>query len=85
MFLTSRPEVPIQYGFYQTPDAEYRDFVLHNILPSIIDHNISVFFEYKLKLIRQEHSLDAGWPGKEIIRGLVRIAGGLFIWATTAC
>jgi hypothetical protein len=43
VFLTSRPEIPIRYGFHQIPDSEHQDFVLHNISPSIVDHDISVF------------------------------------------
>jgi hypothetical protein len=85
VFLTSRPEIPIRHGFYQIPDTEYQDFVLHNISPSIIDHDITIFLEYNLRLIGQERSLDAAWPGEEVIRYLVQAASGLFIWAATAC
>jgi NACHT domain len=45
IFLTSRPEIPIRNGFCQIPDAEHRDFLLHNISPSIVDHDLSIFFE----------------------------------------
>ena len=48
VFLTSRPEVPIRYGIYEIPDAEYQDFMLHNISPSIVDHDISIFLEHNL-------------------------------------
>ncbi|KAF1810923.1 hypothetical protein P152DRAFT_467608 [Eremomyces bilateralis CBS 781.70] len=85
VLLTSRSEIPIRYGFRQLPNANLQDIVLHGISPSIVDHDISVFFEYNLKLIGQEHSLDDSWPGEEIIRSLIQIAGGLFIWAATAC
>jgi hypothetical protein len=85
VLLTSRPEVPIRYRFYQIPDTERQDFVLNNILPSIIDHDISIFLEYNLRLISRERSLDATWPGEEVVRHLVQIASGLFIWAATAC
>jgi hypothetical protein len=85
VFLTSRPEIPIRYGFCQIPDAEYQDFVLHNILQSIVDHDISIFLGYNLGLIERERSLDACWPGEDIIRRLVQNASGLFIWAATAC
>jgi hypothetical protein len=85
VFLTSRPEIPIRYGLSQLPNADLRDFVLHNISPSIVDHDISIFFAYNLKLIGKEHSLDACWPDEEIIRRLIQIASGLFIWAATAC
>jgi hypothetical protein len=85
VFLTSRPDVPIRNGFIQMPDAEHQDFVLHNISPSIVDHDISVFFGYKLNRIRREQCLDARWPGDEVIQRLIQIADGLFIWAATAC
>lgn len=85
VFLTSRPEIPVRYGFYQIPNAEHKDFVLHNISPSIVDHDISIFLEYNLKLIGQERSLDSSWPGEHAITSLVQTASGLFIWAATAC
>jgi hypothetical protein len=71
-------------GSGQIPDAE-QDFVLYNVSPSIVDHDISIFLEYNLKLIGQERSLDAAWPAKDVIRYLVQLASGLFIWAATAC
>jgi hypothetical protein len=83
--LTSRPEISIRYEFNQIPDADYQDFILHGVSPSIIDHDISIFLEYNLRLIRQECSLDITWPGKEVVGYLVRAASGLFIWAATAC
>jgi hypothetical protein len=83
--LTSRPEVPIRHGFSQVSETEHRDFVLHNIPPSIVDHDISIFLEYNLRLISEEDSQDAGWPGVETIKALVQSASGLFIWAATAC
>ncbi|KAF1807925.1 hypothetical protein P152DRAFT_425833, partial [Eremomyces bilateralis CBS 781.70] len=84
VFLTSRPEIPIRHGFYQISDTERRDFVLHNISPSIVDHDISIYLEYKLRLLTQERSFAADWPGREIIKSLVQNASGLFIWAATA-
>jgi hypothetical protein len=42
--------------------------VLHSILPSIVDHDIAIFLEYNIKVIQQARSLDAGWPGEEIVR-----------------
>ena len=84
-FLTSRPEIPIRYGFYQITDVGHQDFVLHNISSSIIDHDISIFLEYNFRLIGQERSLDADWPGDKVIRCLVQIASELFIWAATTC
>jgi hypothetical protein len=67
------------------PDAEHQDFVLHNVPPTIINHDISVFLEYNLGTIRQEWSLGANWPGEVVLRQLVYKSSGLFIWAATAC
>jgi len=85
VFLTSRPEVPVRNGFVEVPDGEHRDFVLHNISPPIVDHDIRTFLEHSFELITKERSLAAGWPGQEIIKRLVHSASGLFIWAATAC
>ena len=85
VFLTTRPEISIRHGFNQIPDAGRQDFVLHSISPSIVDHDISIFLEYDLGLIGKEDAQEPGWPGSEAIRRLVETAGGLFIWASTAC
>ena len=85
VFLTSRPEIPIRCGFNQIPGTEHHDFVLHSISPSIIDHDISIFLEYNLRLIGQERSLNTAWPGGDVIKNLVQTASGLFIWAATTC
>ena len=85
VFLTSRPEIPIRHGFCHMPEAEHEDFVLHNISPVIVNHDISIFLKYNLEAIRQERPLEDGWPGEEVIKRLVQNASGLFIWAATAC
>lgn len=84
ILLTSRPEISIQRGFPQTPEAKYYNFVLHNILPPLVDHDIDVFLRDKLEKIGKESYLD-GWPEEETIKNLVHRASGLFIWAATAC
>jgi hypothetical protein len=85
ILVTSRPEIPIRHGFYNIPETERQDFVLHNISSSVINHDIAIFLEYNLGIIRQECFLGMDWPGEQTIRDLVEKAGGLFIWAATAC
>ena len=85
VFLTSRPEVPIRYGFNEIREDEHQDFVLHDIEKSIVDHDISLFLRYELGLIRRKFRLGDGWPNEKAITTLVQSAGGLFIWAATAC
>jgi hypothetical protein len=36
------------------PDAEHQDFLLHEVLPLIVDHDIRLFLEYRLSLIGKE-------------------------------
>jgi hypothetical protein len=85
VFLTSRPEVPIRHGFGQIRDTEHKDAVLHDISPSIVEHDIELFLKDQFECIRRERCLHAGWPGAAIILQLVQNASGLFIWAATAC
>jgi hypothetical protein len=85
ILITSRPEIPIRHGFFQMREADHEDFVLHSISPSIVDHDISIYLEYNLGVIRRERALAIDWPGEHTIKRLVQNAGGLFIWAATAC
>ncbi|KAF1816850.1 hypothetical protein P152DRAFT_510201 [Eremomyces bilateralis CBS 781.70] len=85
VLLTSRPEVPIRYGFNQIHKDEHQDFVLHGIEPSIVDRDISIFLRNKLGLIRRKYQLQADWSEESAITFLVRSSDGLFIWAATAC
>jgi hypothetical protein len=85
VLVTSRPEIPIRFGFDQIPDTEHRDFILHNIAAAIVDHDVSIFLDHELRSIGQEWGLGAGWPGEQALAQLVLNASGLFIWAATAC
>jgi hypothetical protein len=51
VLVTSRPELPIRLGFKQMSDGTYQDLVLHEISKRIIEHDIRLFLEHKLKEI----------------------------------
>ena len=85
VLITSRPEVPIRYGFCQIPYAEHHDFILYNIEAAIMDHDIFTFLRHEMGSIGLERALGTGWPGEEALRKLVIIASRLFIWAATTC
>ncbi|KAH9204323.1 hypothetical protein DL95DRAFT_246358, partial [Leptodontidium sp. 2 PMI_412] len=85
VFLTSRPEITIRHGICAIPQAQHQDFILHNVPSTIVIHDISLFLQYKMGIIRQDCSLGADWPGEVVLRQLVLHACGLFIWAATAC
>lgn len=85
ILVTSRPESPINLGFSRLSSAIHEDFVLHEIAPSIIRHDISIFLKHELQNIQKERSLDTRWPGESILEELVEQSGGLFIYAATVC
>ena len=85
IFLTSRPEIPILHGIYHILQAEHQDFILHNVPPTIVNHDISLFLEHNLGIIRREWTLGVDWPGEVVLRQLVHKSSSLFIWAATAC
>ena len=86
IFVTSRPETPIRFGFRNMSGILHRDLALQQISPTIVNKDIFIFFEHKLEEIRKaSDDLPVGWPGKEIISILVLKAHGLFIYAATVC
>lgn len=85
VFLTSRPEVPIQAEFRTIVGDTYQNLILHHVEPAIVDDDIRSFFNSEFEAIAMSRCLSKGWPGLELIIQLVERSGGLFIWASTAC
>ncbi|GFF33840.1 wd40 protein, putative [Aspergillus lentulus] len=83
-FVTSRPELPIRTAFQMVNDT-HQDLVLHEIPHPIVEHDISLFLEYKLANIRKERALPLGWPGNSDIQALLTMSVPLFIFAATIC
>jgi len=92
VFVTSRPELPIELGFAEMLPDDHLDFVLHDIPKPSIEHDISAFYVHEFKTIRADYALRRpydplpdGWPGEGVIRSLVQQALPLFIFAATIC
>ena len=85
VFVTSRPDFPIRLGFKKMRDGTYQDFILHDIPKETIEHDITLFLEHELRVIREERLLLIDWPSKIQIKALVDMAIPLFIFAATAC
>lgn len=85
VLITSRPEIPIRLEFTHTSNVIYKAFGLENISPYTVDHDIELFLEYNLRVIKEEYSLSSAWLDKQTIETLVSRSNGLFIWAATAC
>ena len=79
VLIISRPDVLTRYGIRQIPNNEHRDFILHSIEAAIVDHDIFKFLDYELGSIGKEWSLEAGWPGEQVVSLLVQKASGLFM------
>ncbi len=85
VILTSRPEIPIREGLLDMPESARQHLVLHQIDASVVDQDIRVYLERSLARVIRHGPLLADMPHGEILRQLEERAGGLFIWAATAC
>jgi hypothetical protein len=85
IFLTSRPEIPIRCGIVNIPAAQRRHLILQCIDSTVVSQDLHTYFEHSFNVIRRERALPSQWPGADGLRQLVSKAGGLFIWAATAC
>ena len=79
VLITSRPESNIRQDFSHFLCGMYQEFILHEISNSVVDSDISIFFDKKFERLSLQD-----WPGKQAIERLVQKSAGLFIWAATA-
>ena len=81
-FVTSRPERHIMTGFRGPLLKNTTNiFILHQVEPSTVDHDIRRFFKHKLsKLICQPYTSE-GWPTDEQVDSLCQRAAGFFVYA----
>ncbi|KAL4935443.1 hypothetical protein BDV06DRAFT_217427 [Aspergillus oleicola] len=86
-FLTSRPEIPIRFGFDQIDKSKYQNTILQNLDEDVIKHDIALYLREEFSKIQQRrrHALPPGWPGEERIEALAMMACPLFIFAATVC
>lgn len=86
IFVTSRPEVPIQHKFDDAANiASHRDIRLEHVQADTIERDIGVYLEHRFNEIRIESSLPTDWPGQANIKILTHLACPLFIFAATMC
>lgn len=87
VFVTSRPELPIRLGFERLEWHRYEHFILHEISEDVIEHDIALYLNHRLSVIRdeQKHILAIDWPGITEFRKLVLLSVPLFIFAATIC
>ena len=85
IFVTSRPDQPINVGFGNISTDTHQDFILHDIEQSIVDQDLAIYYEHQLRQIAQISRLNAAFLSKDTIQTLVRRSCGLFIYAATVC
>jgi hypothetical protein len=85
IFLTSRPEHPIQPGFRSISMDAHKEFVLHDIDPNVVEEDILTYLKHRFSVIREDHDLSADWAGDQHLKTLATIACPLFISAATFC
>lgn len=57
VFVTSRPELSIRFGFKKMLDGTYQDLILQNIPKETIEHDIALYLKHELKMISKHRSL----------------------------
>ncbi|GJC81074.1 hypothetical protein ColLi_03912 [Colletotrichum liriopes] len=87
VFLTSRPELPIQLGFRDdVPENSHREVALLRDIPqAVIEQDIRVFINAQLRSIRSIYAISEDWPGDSAVDRIVNITVPLFIYASTIC
>ncbi|KAF2151678.1 hypothetical protein K461DRAFT_307102 [Myriangium duriaei CBS 260.36] len=83
--ITSRPE-PIIRNKFQRSDGLYSSLVLEEVPRETVDADISAYVWHELSSIKksQDWILD-DWPSAEIVKEIVNLSAGLFIYAATIC
>ncbi|KAG5219512.1 POC1 centriolar protein [Salix suchowensis] len=80
VIITSRSEPDLIGAFGKEAHIKHHEL---EVVPH--DGDISVYIESQFKEIEEKNYFDEGWPAPDKLRHLVSRAGGLFIWASTAC
>lgn len=68
------------------PSTVYYDLALHEVSRETVNRDIRSFIVHEFEqIVKGSDNLPTGWPGEEKIAELVRLADGLFIFASTTC
>ncbi|KAL8963550.1 MAG: hypothetical protein Q9193_000208 [Seirophora villosa] len=85
ILVTSRPELSIRHGFEEIPTIFHRNLALEDVPRSVVDRDIRTYLSQILKDVQRDFNLPADWPAEQDLDTLASKAGGLFIFAATAC
>ncbi len=80
VIITSRSEPDIHRAFVNEPHIKHYEL---EVTPD--DPDVRVYMESRIREIAEVNFLDETWPGDDTLESFISGAGGLFIWASTAC
>jgi hypothetical protein len=88
VFVTSRPELPVELGFKDMSGDMHHDVRLEEAQQATIARDIRIYYEHQFQEIKRnswQHydDIPAEWPGEHSIQSLVIQAVPLFIFAFT--
>ncbi|KAK4032051.1 hypothetical protein C8A01DRAFT_20831, partial [Parachaetomium inaequale] len=83
IFVTSRPDQPINIGFGDISTDTRQDYILHDIEQSIVNEDLAVYYKHQLGRIAPP--LHPARLSDDVIQTLVQKSCGLFIHTATAC
>ncbi|KAK5988239.1 Vegetative incompatibility HET-E-1-like protein [Cladobotryum mycophilum] len=82
VFVTSRPDQPVNTKFRDLSTDIHHDFILHNIEQPIVDQDLKTFYNHELAHVANQNGINH--PSLDvIIQSLVGKSHGLFIHAAT--
>jgi hypothetical protein len=86
ILVVSRPDSPIRDGFGKVPALSIYQISLDEQNMQKVDNDIRLYLLDRFRAIKREKSVNhAAWPAVRSVSRLVRLSGGLFIYAATAC
>ena len=85
IFVTSRPEQPTRLGFTDISPNTHQDFILHDVEKSIVDQDLTLFYQHTLARTDRRYHLNSSLLSNETIESFVKRSCGLFIHAVTVC
>ncbi|KAL9005217.1 MAG: hypothetical protein Q9188_001977 [Gyalolechia gomerana] len=84
VFVSSRPDLS-RHGFEEMPSIFHHTMILQDVPREVVDSDIEIYLSHELRVIQERFRLPAQWPSMEEQKTLATKAGGLFIFAATAC
>ncbi|UKZ95242.1 uncharacterized protein TrAFT101_010091 [Trichoderma asperellum] len=85
IFVTSRPDRPINLGFGNISIESHQYFALHSIEQYIVDGDLKTYYLHQPAQAARRHSWDESIILDDMIQSLLQKSHGLFIYAATAC